>query len=192
MSEIITSERELEHTHGFLVHQGYRWLRRIGCGFAFKEFVAATNTGEIPDAIGFSSTESILVEVKVSRSDFLADRKKFFRAMPEQGMGMYRYYLCPKGLIRPEELPDRWGLIYQTGSNLSVIVNKTWRGHVRPKEWRIEHNADAERAVLYSALRRLELRNLISTIYKPVSITLNNAIESSATDSNTVLILEDQ
>ena len=43
---------------------------------------------------------------------FLADRSKPHRLNPEMGMGKYRYYICPTGLIKPEELPEKWGLIY--------------------------------------------------------------------------------
>jgi len=28
------------------------------------------------------------------------------------GLGVYRFYLCPVGLIQPEELPPKWGLLY--------------------------------------------------------------------------------
>lgn len=64
---------------------------------------------------------SVVVEAKTSRSDFLADRKKPHRA-PGQGIGVYRYMLCPEGIIRPEEVPQGWGLLW---------VNS--RGHIKPK-----------------------------------------------------------
>lgn len=66
---------------------------------------------EIPDAIGWNYCKSCIVEVKVSHSDFLADQKKPFRSNGE-GMGNYRYYLCPENLISENELPKGWGLIY--------------------------------------------------------------------------------
>lgn len=63
------------------------------------------------DAILFDSNNSFLIETKISRSDFLADFKKEHR---KNGglIGNYRYYACPTGLIKPEELPEKWGLIY--------------------------------------------------------------------------------
>lgn len=64
------------------------------------------------DALLFKTGISFLIETKISRSDFLADAKKDFRINPENGVGMYRYYACPEGLISVEELPDKWGLIY--------------------------------------------------------------------------------
>lgn len=71
--------------------------------------------GEEPDAIGWTSTGySYLVEVKVSRSDFKADKYKPHRQNPETGMGQSRSILCPKGLILPHECPEGWGLLYAT------------------------------------------------------------------------------
>lgn len=69
-------------------------------------------SGERCDALLFNSMSSFLIETKVSRADFLADKKKSFRAKPEDGVGEYRYYACPIGLISIEELPEKWGLIY--------------------------------------------------------------------------------
>lgn len=67
---------------------------------------------ERADAILFNSSASFLIETKISRSDFLADAKKEFRKSPDKGIGIYRYYACPAGLIKPDELPPKWGLIY--------------------------------------------------------------------------------
>ncbi|KKK54365.1 hypothetical protein LCGC14_3085490, partial [marine sediment metagenome] len=65
---------------------------------------------EIPDALGFASRKSTLIECKASRSDFLSDKKKSFRQKPDEGMGCLRYYLTPPGLVDPDELPENWGL----------------------------------------------------------------------------------
>jgi len=37
-------------------------------------------------------------------------------------MGRFRYYATPKGLIRPDELPDKWGLIEVSGSGLRIVL----------------------------------------------------------------------
>lgn len=66
---------------------------------------------EQPDALGINIYgDSILCEVKTSRSDFMADAKKEFRLYPERGMGDYRVYVTPKGLLSPQELPYGWML----------------------------------------------------------------------------------
>lgn len=100
----------------------------------------------MPDAIGFRAgvhkEASVVVEVKVSRSDFLADQKKPHRVEPATGMGVYRYYMAPEGLIKVEELPMLWGLIEVTAKG----VLKVRCGHVLLK-YRDEDNWQHERAI---------------------------------------------
>ena len=77
--------------------------------------------GEEPDAIGWRpSGDSFLIEVKVSRSDFLADKKKLHRINPETGMGKTRFILCPKEMIQPNEVPGGWGLLWATESQIRL------------------------------------------------------------------------
>ena len=83
-------------------------------------FKAAVYTGECPDVIGWRDGHSILIECKVSRSDYLADRKKKFRAKPEMGMGDARLFLAPPGVIRPDELPQGWGLLVAEDGKVRV------------------------------------------------------------------------
>lgn len=115
-------------THAGLCALAVRWLKRPpsaggpGCIVAISE-PRAEAYGECPDAIGFRAGHldgSVLVECKVSRADFLADKAKLHR-QPGCGMGTWRYYMAPAGMLRPEELPERWGLLE---------VNS--RGHVKP------------------------------------------------------------
>lgn len=120
----------MELNHNNLCGIAVRWLKRPssggghGCHIAVSE-VRSGYSGEVPDAIGFRAAGSfddgsIVVEVKVSRSDFLADAKKPHRSGETLGMGNWRYYMCPEGVIKPEDLPEKFGLLY---------VNK--RGHVK-------------------------------------------------------------
>lgn len=76
--------------------------------------------GEEPDAIGWSASRSILVECKASRGDFLRDGKKHFRQYPKNGVGQYRYYMTPKGLVTPDEIPEHWGLAEVCGKVVRV------------------------------------------------------------------------
>ncbi|MDR6218732.1 hypothetical protein [Deinococcus soli (ex Cha et al. 2016)] len=101
-----------EATHAQLVQVAHRWLTTRGaCDFAFAEFGNNT-TAEKPDVLGFLDIDhTVLIEVKISRSDFLADARKPWRQRPEEGMGDWRYYLTPPGLLRAEELPRNWGLL---------------------------------------------------------------------------------
>lgn len=158
-------------THDDLVKIAYQWVLNNGsCGFAFMEFVCHNNTGEIPDVIGFGSWQhTVVIEVKVSRSDFLCDKKKKFRKNAKIGMGKLRYFCCPSGLIQEEELPEGWGLIWVNEKGRATCVKRPVRPHSNPEyaangsvEWYYhEHNIAAETAVMYSALRRLALRGLL-------------------------------
>lgn len=159
----------LNMTHKYLIGIAYSWvLKRASCGVAFKELVTLSN--ECPDVIGLQSGgNSVLIEVKVSRSDFLADRKKSFRLYPEKGMGTYRFYMCPEGLIKPEDLPCNWGLIYvdNLGKAQCIInpyckslIGNIWSGGFEKK------NSAGEAGMMYSALRRLHLKGYINSIYK--------------------------
>ena len=89
------------------------------CPFVAIELV--TTIQEIPDIFGWDYWSTTLIEVKVSRTDFLNDSKKPFRQHPEQGIGMKRLYLCPEGLIAPEEIPERWGLLYENKGKITLV-----------------------------------------------------------------------
>lgn len=161
-------------THSDLVDVAHKWLLKKS-GFAFKELKAATLYGEIPDAIGFKGWgDSILIEVKSSRGDFLADKKKIFRKEPEKGMGKYRFYLCPKDLIKINELPENWGLIYVNDKGKARIKHNPYTstgGNI----WRngFKDKCDkSEMQMMYSALRRLNLRGRIDEIYVPLNKNL--------------------
>lgn len=119
----------MDFTHKNLCDIAVRWLKRAnnnngpGCQVAVSEVATGWN-GEMPDAIGFKTEYgyqgSTVVEVKVSRSDFLADFKKPHRCGEVEALGNWRYYMCPENLIQPDELPEKWGLLH---------VNS--RGHVK-------------------------------------------------------------
>lgn len=116
-------------THASLCSLAVTWLKRANsaggpnCTVAVSE-VAGGWGGEIPDAIGFTlahdGTASTVIEAKVSRSDFLADKKKPHRQAG--GMGSWRYFMAPAGLIKPEELPEGWGLIDVTPGGICRVV----------------------------------------------------------------------
>src|SRR5215467_3544985 len=97
-------------THAQLVQRAVAWLRSYRCGVILSE--QACRSGEMPDAIGWKhACHSVLIECKISRADFLADRDKPFRRKPTIGLGCERFYLTPPAMLRPEELPPGWGLM---------------------------------------------------------------------------------
>ena len=138
-------------THSELVDRAVKWLYSYGCGFAVGEKVCCTISGEIPDAIGFKGNQSILIECKTSRADFLADFKKDFKKIPDRGMGNMRLYICEEGVIKPEEVPYKWGLLYIKGKRIKKIVFP--KGNMIPLNFWFKKNYEDEHALLYSCLR---------------------------------------
>ena len=144
-------------THAKLVAMAVRWLRLYRCGVVLSE--QACVSGEMPDAIGWKKAcHSVLVESKVSRSDFLADRDKPFRQKPEMGVGCERYYLAPRGLIRSDELPAGWGLLEVSGREIEKVKASA-------KNLRSAAGFQNEMNLLLASLRRVEVR------IEPQSIT---------------------
>ncbi|HYX51919.1 MAG TPA: hypothetical protein VE783_00590 [Candidatus Limnocylindrales bacterium] len=139
-------------THAQLVRMAEHWLRsRYRCGIVLSEQSCAS--GETPDVIAWKGKcRSVLVECKISRADFLADREKSFRKDPAQGMGCERLYCVPRGLLAPAELPKGWGLLEAKGRELSLTV-KPCRASQRS-----ESGLMLEMNLLLASLRRVEVR----------------------------------
>lgn len=137
-------------THADLVARAERWLRNTKrCGVVVTELT--TMSLEIPDAVGWFNCgrETFLVECKATVRDFMADKKKIFRSRPHVGMGQFRYYMTPKGLLNPNAVPDLWGLLEVCGKIVRVVkeADRFW-----------EVNSLAETGLLYSAMRRQQLK----------------------------------
>lgn len=160
-------------THKELVNAAYYWILRSGkCGVAFKELSTHATNSEYPDVIGFRGWgNSVLIECKCSRSDFFADRKKKFRKNPEQGMGTFRFYCCPTGLLKVEDMPTNWGLIYVSEKGKAQIVHNPYCKSTIGNLWTNGFNKNflAEHALMYSVLRRLHIRGHIDSIYTPLA-----------------------
>lgn len=145
--------------HVELVHRAAQWLRVMGCPIVFAEM--RTLTAEEPDAIGWrdSGRTSLLIECKASRSDFFADKHKAHRWDGVPALGRYRYYMTPPAMVRRDEVPERWGLLYCHPKTVEVVCGK------HPRRWEIEaHEAfghkpafELELRMFYSALNRLRL-----------------------------------
>lgn len=161
-------------THAHLVACACHWLKEfkrrpivlseMSCGWI-----------EVPDAIGFSPMRhgSVLVECKVGRGDFKRDAQKLGRR-EGVGMGAYRFYLVPHGLVKShefetliagEEEPETtepvfktnfkwgssgWGLLWWDPRNERITVQRTSQ--------RFTENKAAENLFLVSALNRVQSR----------------------------------
>jgi len=144
-------------THGQLVERAVRWLRAYRCGVVLSE--QSCVSGEMPDAIGWKQAcHSVLVECKVTRADFLADRAKPFRRKPEKGVGGERFYLTPPGLVLVSELPPGWGLLECRRGRVEMI-------QASARNLRSASGFRCEMNLLLASLRRVEVR------IEPQSIT---------------------
>ncbi|WP_165864874.1 hypothetical protein [Rufibacter latericius] len=66
-----------------------------------------------PDVIGVGSFgKSIAIKVDVSRPYFLQSIHKEIWQVPEKGMGRFRFLCVPANLVKADDLPANWGLIY--------------------------------------------------------------------------------
>jgi hypothetical protein len=144
-------------THTQLVERAVKWLRWYRCGVVLSE--QACVSGEMPDAIGWKqASHSVLVECKVTRNDFLADRAKPFRLKPDKGVGSERFYLTPPGLVKIDELPAGWGLLEFRRGHVEML-------HPSAKNLRTATGFRYEMNLLLASLRRVEVR------IEPQSIT---------------------
>jgi len=145
-------------THDQLVQQAKRWLEKahgskFACGFVLSEF--SCRTPEIPDVIGFSADRSILIECKASRADFLRDKRKPHRNYIKV-LGNLRYYLTFPHVACVEEISNGWGLLYDIGEGIIEVKESEYFGDdsVKAAEW----------SILYSIVRRLNLRGYLKDI----------------------------
>lgn len=158
-------------THAELVERASKWLSTYNgkagdyrCGVVLSEY--SCMSGEIPDVIGFSSNKSsVLIECKISKSDFKADQYKYHRHSIQR-LGNLRYYLVPAGLITSEETPEGWGLLYAYANKISIIRKAELHKELEIKQ--------AEYYILYSLVRRATIRGYLPSLCKPLETEVSN------------------
>lgn len=141
-------------THTELCFVAAKWLCKNGLArwckpkYVTVELMCAIPC--IPDVFGFGGCNlTQQIEVKLSRSDFLADKLKPHRINRELDVGMLRSYLCPAGIIKPDELPQSWGLLYyHPDSSIEVIV------HPNPQQACSRYEMD----IVCSIMRRMDIK----------------------------------
>ena len=119
MLEIVATAREQEGAYP-VIREPKRWMGA---------------KGEQPDVIAFHANGiSSVDEIKLSRSDFMADAKKPHVMGQTPAMGRYRTYVCPEGLIEAHEVEERgYGLAWIVAGEL-VEVTPAPERH-RPASW---------------------------------------------------------
>ena len=135
---------------------GAKWLRnRKNCEhcegqWKYVAVEVCVNGCENPDIWAFNGWSTIVVEVKVSRSDYLNDQKKVWHLPGNEEClaGNYRYYLTPKELLTADDLPEGVGLLEYDGKNIMRII--------RAKRHSVSNHADG--IIMASILRREQFR----------------------------------
>ena len=108
-------------THDDLVQIGAAWLRsHQDASVVLTEPVRDWGRGEQPDVYGWLPVPKVscIIECKTSREDFKADWSKEWRMDPNIGMGNFRWYLVPTGLVDHSDLPHNWGLLVTDGDDV--------------------------------------------------------------------------
>jgi hypothetical protein len=144
-------------THEDLRKRAVEWLtKRLGCGAVLSE-MGCMYTRETPDAIGWQVNDSVLVECKVSRADFHAQKKKFFMVDPDKGMGRVRYFLVPSKLITLADMEDLpgWGLLYASEHQIRIVK------HPVPRK---KYDQESEMTMLVSAIRRVKTKEFLTIV----------------------------
>ena len=159
-------------THDQLVQRAVRWLRqpahgryangqywrRSGCGVVVPEYHSWT--AEIADAFGMAhGGYSCAIECKVSRGDLLRDRRKP-KHQGHDSLGFEQLYLAPEGIIRPGDLPERFGVLELQGPRNKLVL-------VRPPMPNTDRDVIAEIEVCYSLLRRAHVHGHLQDYLSP-------------------------
>lgn len=90
-----------------------------------------------PDVFSLEPTHSAQAfnpcvhEIKVSRADFLCDLKKPEKRLAYGCLAEAVYYVCPKGVIELQEVPNGCGLVYEIGAGMFELVK-------RPRKRKVE------------------------------------------------------
>ncbi|MEZ9709363.1 hypothetical protein AB4254_11845 [Vibrio breoganii] len=174
------------YTHDELNAIAVKWLKRplsrngAACHIAVSETKSGWNC-EIPDAFGYRAPSealggSVVVEAKVTRSDFKADQRKAHRSGEVLGLGNHRFYIAPEGLIEPSELPKGWGLIEvnQRGTPKCIVgypsTTNTGQRQAMFDDTKFTANTEGEFNILVRLLARIgdteRLNNAIKDGYK--------------------------
>ncbi|SDN21256.1 hypothetical protein [Alkalicoccus daliensis] len=112
------------NTHQHLKHQALLWLKAKMTDLCATEvkFVVQRRK-RTADAVGINMKrkEARIVEVKASRSDFLRD-EVLQGELGYDAVAAYAYILTPAGLLKKEEVPERYGLLeIDEYDNIKVI-----------------------------------------------------------------------
>jgi DNA-binding transcriptional ArsR family regulator len=150
-------------SHDHIRRLAVKWLTEVRrCRVVLSEIRSACS--EVPDAIGWDweGNSSFMVEAKASKEDFHANKNKP-HSRPGCGVGRYRYFMTPSGLIRPEELDI--ALVGTTDSDYGLLwVEENQVQVIKEAALREQYDRAGEMAMLISALRRVRTREFLTIL----------------------------
>ncbi len=140
-------------THDELVDRAARWLLNTRRCKVVIHGAKPISCREHPDVIGWlPQGQSIVIEAKISSNDYRADWRKQWRKS-STGMGLWKYYITPPGLISGRFRRDGCGLLETKGRIVKVVCEAEPR---QIRDW------SAEICLLLSNLGSRE-RTIINT-----------------------------
>lgn len=113
--------------HYKLCCKGAEWLmKKPWAGIKYTAVELICQGLEQTDVYGTNGFDSYIIEVKTNRSDFVNDLKKKVRReqFKKYQTGNWRYYLAPKGIIKIDQLPEKWGLIEYDIENDTMCLTR--------------------------------------------------------------------
>lgn len=105
----------------------------VGTGWRGTNYIDAYVIAAWPS----EQNKRIAFEIKVSRADFLNEMKKPNKRRPALFFSNEFYFVAPKGLLKPEEVPEECGLIefdetQRENYTLRTKVPAPYRESIRP------------------------------------------------------------
>lgn len=104
------------------------------------------NDGMEPiDVFGFGGGCTQIIKVITTRMELNLDLERAYRKCPKYGVGEFRSYLCPNGLLNKEDIPKNWGLLWCDNKGKIIEI-------LNPQKQ--EENKAQEAKIIKSLLRR--------------------------------------
>jgi hypothetical protein len=151
------SQRNDETDHNYLVRRATIALS-VTHPVVLSELTS--HAGERPDVIGWKAGVSTLIECKASLSDLMANRFKNHG----DGMGVFRWFLFPPGIISLDAFLETE--FAQQGWGFAVLTDQLKQVAFISKGKPFAPDRFSEIIMLTSALRRIKTRDFI-TVREP-------------------------
>ena len=97
------------------------------------------------DVFGFGGSCTQVIKVITTHMELNLDLERAYRKCPKYGVGEFRSYLCPNGLLNKEDIPKNWGLLWCDNKGKIIEI-------LNPQKQ--EENKAQEAKIIKSLLRR--------------------------------------